>query len=75
MSFTDDEVAYLRSQSLGRLATLGLDAQPDVVPVGFEYDRIHFWIGGSGDTVLRTRKCRNVQAGRRKVALVVDDVV
>ncbi len=75
MSFTDEEVAYLRSQPLARLATLGPDEQPDVVPLAFEFDGTHFWVGGSGDTVLRTRKFRNVGAGRHKVALVIDDLV
>ena len=39
MSFTDQEVAYLRSQRLARLATVAPDGQPDVVPVGFEFER------------------------------------
>jgi pyridoxamine 5'-phosphate oxidase family protein len=75
MSFTDEEVAYLRSQPLARLATLGPDDQPDVVPVGFEFDGTSFWVGGAGQSFLETRKIRNIEAGRRKVALVVDDLV
>lgn len=75
MSFTADEVAYLRSQSLARLATIGRDDQPDVVPVAFEYDGACFWVGGSGEAVLRTRKFRNVRDGHPAVALVVDDLV
>ena len=35
MSFTDDEIAYLRSQPLARLATLSDGGQPDVVPLAF----------------------------------------
>lgn len=38
MAFTDEEIAYLRSQPLGRLATLGAGGQPDVVPVAVEFD-------------------------------------
>ncbi len=75
MSFTAEEIAYLRSQPLARLATVGRDEQPDVVPVAFEYDGACFWVGGSGATVLRTRKFRNVRDGRTRVALVVDDLV
>jgi pyridoxamine 5'-phosphate oxidase family protein len=75
MSFTADELTYLRSQPLARLATLGAGEQPDVVPVAFEFDGTYFWVGGSGLEVLDTRKFRNVSAGRRKVALVVDDMV
>ena len=72
MSFSDQEVAYLRSQRLARLATVGPDGQPDVVPVGFEFDGTHLYVGGLDPA--RTRKFRNVQAGNTKVALVVDDL-
>ncbi|MBF6160609.1 PPOX class F420-dependent oxidoreductase [Nocardia cyriacigeorgica] len=75
MSFTEDELAYLRSQPVARVATLGSADQPDVVPLAFEFDGTHFWIGGIGASVLDTRKFRNIRAGRRKVALVIDDVV
>lgn len=75
MSFTADEEAYLRSQPIARLATVGDEQQPDVVPVAFEFDGSFFWVGGSGHTVLDTRKFRNVRAGNQRVALVVDDMV
>ena len=72
MAFAEDEVAYLKSQPLARLATVGDDGQPDVVPVGFEFDGTHFYIGGMAPE--RTRKFLNVKAGHAKVALVVDDL-
>ncbi|MCY1145614.1 PPOX class F420-dependent oxidoreductase [Actinoplanes sp. Pm04-4] len=75
MAFTDEEIAYLTSQPLARLATVGAENQPDVVPVAYEFDGSVFWVGGSGETVLRTRKFTNVSAGRGRVALVVDDMV
>ena len=46
MAFTEDEVAYLKSQPLARLATVDADGQPDVVPVGFEFDGTYFYVGG-----------------------------
>jgi pyridoxamine 5'-phosphate oxidase family protein len=73
--FTEQEIAYLREQPLARLATVNEDGQPDVVPLAFEYDGTHFWVGGVGSQVLRTRKFRNITAGRRKVSLVIDDLV
>ncbi|GAA3659278.1 hypothetical protein GCM10022267_51720 [Lentzea roselyniae] len=73
--FTDEETTYLRSQPLARLATLNEDNQPDVVPLSFEYDGTSFWVGGVGTQVLQTRKFRNITAGRRKVSLVIDDLV
>ncbi|MEW2359225.1 PPOX class F420-dependent oxidoreductase [Spirillospora sp. NPDC029432] len=74
MAFTEEEVAYLRSQPLARLATVSEDGQPDVVPVAFEFDGTDFWVGG-GSTVVGTRKIRNVLGGRDRVALVIDDMV
>jgi pyridoxamine 5'-phosphate oxidase family protein len=75
MSFTQEEIAYLQSQPLARLATLSGDGQPDAVPVAFEFDGKGFWVGGVGAPVLNTRKFRNLRAGHHKVALVVDDLV
>lgn len=73
MSFTAEEVAYIQSQPLVRVATGAPDGQPDVVPVGFEFDGTHFYIGGFDPN--NTRRTRNVQAGNDKVALVIDDLV
>ncbi|MGV0745684.1 PPOX class F420-dependent oxidoreductase [Mycolicibacterium sp. XJ870] len=79
MAFTDEEIAYLRSQPLGRLATVNADGQPDAVPVAYEVDTaadgVFFWVGGVGAEVLRTRKFVNIGDGRTKVSLVIDDLV
>jgi pyridoxamine 5'-phosphate oxidase family protein len=73
MAFTDEELSYLKSQPLARLATVGPDGQPDVVPVGFEYDGTYFYVGGIDPA--NTRKVRNVGAGHEQIALVIDDLV
>jgi pyridoxamine 5'-phosphate oxidase family protein len=73
MAFTEDEVAYLKSQPLARIATVGAGDQPDVAPVGFEFDGTYLWVGGRAPE--RTRKFLNVRAGHSKVALVIDDLV
>jgi pyridoxamine 5'-phosphate oxidase family protein len=70
--FTDEELAYLRSQRLARLATVALDGQPTVDAVGFQFEDGHFFIGGRN--LPATRKYRNVAAGDHKVALIVDDL-
>lgn len=75
MSFTDEEIAYIRSQPLARVATMGERGQPDLVPLAFEFDGTGFWVGGVGTGVARTRKFRNIRAGRDQVALVIDDLV
>lgn len=73
MSFNEEEMAYLRSQRLARVATVSADGQPDVVPVGYEFDGMYLYVGGMDP--LKTRKFRNVLAGSTKVAVVVDDLV
>lgn len=73
MSFTDEEIAYLRSQQLARIATVSPEGQPDVVPVGYEFDGTHLYVGGIDPA--KTRKFRNVRAGSTKVALVIDDLL
>jgi pyridoxamine 5'-phosphate oxidase family protein len=74
MAFTDEELEYLRSQPLARLATVAPAGQPDVTPVALEVEDTTLWVCGAGEAVLRTRKIRNITAGNRQVALVVDDL-
>jgi pyridoxamine 5'-phosphate oxidase family protein len=45
--------------------------QPDVVPVGFDFDGDYFYV--SGMNLLKSTKYKNVQKNPR-VALVVDDL-
>src|SRR6266496_4753668 len=73
--FTTAEITYLNSQRLGRLATVGPDNQPHVVPVGFRYnpDEDALEIGGHGGFANR-KKYRDVLHNPR-IAFVVDDVV
>jgi pyridoxamine 5'-phosphate oxidase family protein len=73
MSLTEDEIAYLGRQRLGRIATVSADGQPDVMPVGYQFDGTYFYVGGMNP--VKTRKFRNVRAGSTKVALVIDDLV
>ena len=76
LMFSEPEVRYLKSQRLARIATVSGKGQPDLVPVGFEFDGKHFWIGShSQEVFFRTRKYKNVKNGRKKVALVVDDLL
>src|SRR3954452_5286590 len=73
MAFTEEEIAYLRSQPLARLATVGPDGQPDAAPVGFQLDGDFIYVGGFNP--VNTRKFRNVRDGNPKVAIVIDDLV
>ena len=70
--FTDKEVQYLKSQRLARISTVSPDdLQPDVSPVGFDFDGEYFYVGGMNLT--SSRKYKNVLKNN-KVALVVDDL-
>ncbi|MHB1909151.1 MAG: PPOX class F420-dependent oxidoreductase [Nitrososphaerales archaeon] len=71
--FGDVEVAFLKTQMLTRIATVSKEYQPDVAPVGFEFDGTYFYI--SGYDVEKTRKFKNVKSGNRKVALTIDELV
>jgi pyridoxamine 5'-phosphate oxidase family protein len=46
VAFTEEKVAYLKSQPLARIATVGPGRQPDVSPVSFEFDGTYFYVGG-----------------------------
>ena len=70
--FSDEELAFLRSQRLARLATVAADGQPTVDAVGFQFDGARFFVGGHN--LPGTRKYRNVASGNRLVALIVDDL-
>lgn len=70
--FSEQEIAYVRTQRLARIATVSRSLQPDVVPVGFDFDGERFYVGGYDLT--RTRKYKNVQ-NTPLVALVFDDLV
>lgn len=73
--FSAKEAEYLKAQRLARVATVSTKGQPDVVPVGYEFDGKQFWVGGgSRELFLQSVKYRNVVKGNTKVALVVDDV-
>jgi PPOX class F420-dependent enzyme/OxyR family protein len=72
MSFAQEEIDFIHAQPLARIATVDDDGQPDVVPVGFEFDGTYFNIGGLQPA--NTRRHHNVSAGNHKVALVIDDV-
>ena len=80
--FSQKEVEYIKSQRLARIATAapsiafsrqGEDRsiQPDVVPVGFDFDGDYFYVGGMN--ILMSTKYKNVLKNN-KVAIVIDDL-
>ena len=71
--FTVEEIAYLQSQRLGRLATVDEKGNPHVVPVGFRYNPEQESIDIGGHNIVPTKKYRDALRHGR-VAFVVDDV-
>jgi pyridoxamine 5'-phosphate oxidase family protein len=71
--FTDEEREYLASGiRLGRLATVGQDGMPHVVPTAFRDNDQHDTIDVGGHDFAKRKKYRDVL--RNKVAFVIDDV-
>jgi pyridoxamine 5'-phosphate oxidase family protein len=73
MIFTATERAYLRSQHLGRLATIGPDGAPQTHPVAYRVNEDTATIEVGGPALRESRKFRNIQADPR-VSFVVDDL-
>jgi pyridoxamine 5'-phosphate oxidase family protein len=72
--FMDAEIEYLGSQRLGRLATVGRDGMPHVVPVAFRYNPEADTIDIGGHNFAKRKKFRDVKR-TGMAALVVDDVL
>ncbi len=72
--FTDTERAYVRSQPLGRLATVDANGAPQNNPVGVFFDDETGDLVIGGGAMGASRKFRNVHANPQ-VALVIDDIV
>ena len=72
-AFTPAEINYLQSQRLGRIATVGPNGQPHVVPVAFRYNPENDTVDIGGHDFAKRKKYRDVQRNPR-VAIVIDDV-
>ena len=72
--FTKNELDYIGEQRLGRLATVDVDGNPHVVPVGFRHNPDTDTIEIGGHDLAQTKKWRDV-GGHPRVAFVVDDVL
>jgi pyridoxamine 5'-phosphate oxidase family protein len=72
--FSHAEIDYLGSQRLGRLATVGPDGMPHVVPVAFRHNPEADAIDIGGHDVAKRKKFRDVKR-TGMAALVVDDVL
>ncbi len=72
--FTEKEIEYIRSQRLGRLATVRPDGTPQIAPVGFRYNAELDVIEIGGRFMSQSKKFRNILQNPN-VAFVIDDVL
>jgi pyridoxamine 5'-phosphate oxidase family protein len=72
--FTEAELGYLTGgRRLGRLATVGPDGTPHVVPVGWIYNAARDAIDVGGYELEKSKKFRDV-ARTSRAAIVIDDL-
>ena len=72
--FTEAERRYLSGgRQLGRLATVGADGTPHVVPVAWIYNAARDTIDVGGAELERTKKFRDIARSGR-AAIVIDDL-
>jgi pyridoxamine 5'-phosphate oxidase family protein len=72
--FSHAELRYLSGgQQLGRLATVGADGTPHVVPVGWIYNAASDTIDIGGHELEHSKKFRDV-AHTGRAAIVIDDL-
>jgi pyridoxamine 5'-phosphate oxidase family protein len=72
--FTEAELGYLTGgRQLGRLATVGADGTPHVVPVGWIYNAASDTIDVGGHELEQSKKFRDVARSGR-AAIVIDDL-
>lgn len=73
-AFSEAERTYLlEGRRLGRIATVGGDGTPHVVPVGWSYNATLDTIDITGHRLTRTKKYRDVASSQR-AAIVIDDL-
>ncbi len=72
--FSEAELQYLKTQRLGRLATVNERGEPQVAAVGFRYNPETDTIDIGGYDMANTQKFRNV-ARNGLASFLVDDVL
>jgi pyridoxamine 5'-phosphate oxidase family protein len=73
-TFSEAELAYLSGgRRLARIATVGRDGTPHVVPTGWTYNALTNTIDVSGRDLAGTKKFRDVESNGH-AAVVIDDL-
>jgi pyridoxamine 5'-phosphate oxidase family protein len=72
--FSPNEIEYMKSQKLGRLATVRPGGEPQIAPVGFRYNADLDVIEIGGRFMSKSKKFHNVEQNPH-VSFVIDDVL
>ena len=72
--FTEAEIEYLNSQRLGRMATVGADGQPHIIPVTFVYNAAEDAVDIGGLRFGAGKKWRDAQQNPRVTGDCVERV-
>ena len=70
--FSEAEIAYLQSKTMGRLATIGADGRPHLTPLTYRFNADEDAIDLGGIDFANTKKWRDMLQNPR-VAFLVDD--
>ena len=70
--FSEAEIAYLESKTMGRLATIGADGRPHLVPLTYRFNADEDAIDIGGIDFANSKKWRDI-LGNPYVAFLVDD--
>jgi pyridoxamine 5'-phosphate oxidase family protein len=70
--FTTEEIAYLQSLRIGRVATVSASGEPHVVPTVYHYNPEHDSIDIGGHNFTNSKKYRDALR-HGQVAIVIDD--
>jgi len=70
--FSDAEIAYLQSKTMGRLASIGADGRPHLIPLTYHFNAEEDAIDLGGVDFGNTKKWRDMLQNPR-VAFLVDD--
>jgi pyridoxamine 5'-phosphate oxidase family protein len=70
--FTDREIEYLERQTMGRLATIGPDGRPHLIPLTYRYNRDEDAIDLGGIDFAAGKKWRDAKQNPN-VTFLVDD--
>ncbi|TCP57406.1 pyridoxamine 5'-phosphate oxidase family protein [Tamaricihabitans halophyticus] len=73
MIFSEAERNYLKTQQLGRMATVSRDGAPEVKAIGFTFDPETGTIDTGGPGLSSTKRWRNLQHNPL-VSFIVDDM-